>query len=271
MAATPWMKTIDAPGLDAEAMRVLVRGEMASVQVLRLRATTPVGEPLPFWRTVGEGLGASCDVVEDSVTGQPRVVPGAWMDVRFEPDRPDTYRHHKVGQPLHSDGAYSPPEYADQIALFYLARQARAGGESLFVDAATVAARARTLDPALYEALTTLPVQFGKVGAGRTTTILATVDGRLKINWNYFRVLPGQGEAVDHLREAFRAFLEAMIDDGAVSSFRLDEGDVVFFRDDEVLHGRRDFEAEASGDRLLWKTYFLPDAQALAGHIVAAA
>jgi hypothetical protein len=36
----------------------------------------------------------------------------------------------------------------------------------------------------------------------------------------------------------------------------------VFFRDEEVLHGRRDFEAEQSGDRLLWKTYFMPQADA---------
>ena len=264
----PWMKTMQAAGLGAEALRALVTEEMADTRVLRLRGATPTGEPLPFWRAVGEVLGPSCDVVEDSVTGQHKVVPGAWMDVRFEPDRPDTYRHHKVGQPLHSDGAYSPADYADQIALFYLERQARTGGESLFVDAATVAEHARARDPALYDALTTLPVQFGKVGAGRTTTILSTPknagqDGRLKINWNYFRVLPGQGEAVDRLREDFRHFLEAMIEDGAVTCFRLEEGDVVFFRDDEVLHGRRDFQAEQSGDRLLWKTYFLPVKQAI--------
>jgi alpha-ketoglutarate-dependent taurine dioxygenase len=262
MAATAWMKTINARGLDAEAMQALVRGEMAGALVLRLRGATPVGEPLPFWRHVGEVLGASSDVVEDSVTGQHKVIPGAWMDVRFEPDRPDTYRHHKVGQPLHSDGAYSPPDYAPDFALFYLARQARVGGESLFVDAATVAERARGQDPALYAALTTLPVQFGKVGAGRTATILSTRDGRLKINWNYFRVLPGQGEAVDRLREDFRGFLETMVGDGAVTCFRLEEGDAVFFRDEEVLHGRRDFEAQESGDRLLWKTYFMPTPQA---------
>ncbi|THD59741.1 TauD/TfdA family dioxygenase [Phenylobacterium sp.] len=185
------------------------------------------------------------------------------MDVRFEPDRPDTYRHHKVGQPLHSDGAYVARAHFCEIALFYLERQARTGGESLFVDVPAVGARARRLAPALYEALTTLPVRFGKAaGSGHTSTILFEQDGRLKINWNYFRVLPGQGAAVDALREDFRQFLERMIEDRAVESFRLDEGDAVFFRDDQVLHGRRDFAAEQSGDRLLWKTYFSPTARA---------
>jgi alpha-ketoglutarate-dependent taurine dioxygenase len=263
MVGETWLKVIDAARLDASALRALVRAEMADTCVLRLRNARPVGDPLAFWRGVGEAVGIASDVIEDSVTGKPKIVPGAWMDVRFEPDRPDTYRHHKVGQPLHSDGAYSPPALAQEIALFYLERQARSGGESLFVNAAAVAERASARAPGLYEALTRLPVHFGKAGApGRTTTILSTRGGRLKINWNYFRVLPDQGEAVGRLREDFRLFLEEMVEEGAVASFRLDEGDAVFFRDEEVLHGRRDFAAEHSGDRLLWKTYFIPSAEA---------
>ncbi len=260
-----WFKVLEVGGVDAAGMRALATAEMARTGVLRLRSATPAGDPLAFWREVGEALGKGTDLLEDSVTGAPRVAPGSWMDVRFEPDRPDTYRHHKVGQPLHNDGAYAPAGYVQEFGLFYLARQARSGGESLFVAATAVAEHARRQAPQLYEALTNLPVKFGKGGhPGRTTTILSTRDGRLKINWNYFRVLPGQGEAVDRLREDFRAFLEAMVEQGAVESFRLEEGDVVFFRDTEVLHGRRGFAAEQSGDRLLWKTYFTPMAEAKA-------
>jgi len=259
MAGEGWLRVLDVAGLDVEALRALVRAEMAGACAVRLRHAAPTGDPLTFWRAVGDAIGVASDIVEDSATGAPRRAPGAWMDVRFEPDRRDSYRHHKVGQPLHSDGAYTPPEFAQEIALFYLERQARSGGESLFVDAATVAAHARAQAPDLYEALTTVPVHFGKAGApGRTATVLSTRDGRLKINWNYFRVMPGQGEAVDRLREAFRSFLERMIEDGVVACFRLQAGDAVFFRDEEVLHGRRDFAAEQSGDRLLWKTYFMP-------------
>ena len=265
MARNLWLKVSEVADMGAEALRDLVCAEMADACVLRLRKANPTVDPLAFWRAVGEGLGIGTDIVEDSVTGMPKIAPGAWMDVRFEPDRADTYRHHKVGQPLHTDGAYAPWEYLQEFGLFYLARQARSGGESLFVAAAAVAERARTQAPQLYEALTTLPVHFGKAGQpGRTTTILFVRNGRLRINWNYFRVLPGQGEAVGRLREDFRLFLEQMVDDGAVESFRLDEGDAVFFRDAEVLHGRRDFAAEQSGDRLLWKTYFTPQAEAKA-------
>jgi alpha-ketoglutarate-dependent taurine dioxygenase len=261
MAGWTWLKVMDAAALEAEALRALVRDEMTDTCVLRLCNARSGADPLAFWRGVGEAVGAVSDVIEDSVTGELKVVPGAWQDVRFEPDRPDTYRHHKVGQPLHSDSAYVPQAYGQEIALFYLERQARSGGESLFVDAATVAERALDRSPALYAALTSLPVHFGKAGApGRTTPILVRREGRLKINWNYFRVLPGQGDAIDRLREDFRVFLEDMVEDGAVACFRLEAGDAVFFRDEEVLHGRRDFAAEQSGDRLLWKTYFMPAA-----------
>jgi len=264
MAGESWLKVLEVAGLDAEALRQVAPAAMADACVVRLRHATPKGDPLDFWRRVGEAFGVGTELLEDS-SGVPKVAPGAWMDVRFEPDRADTYRHHKVGQPLHSDGAYAPADYLQEFGLFYLARQARSGGESLFVDAATVAERARRLAPELLEALTTLPVHFGKAGQpGRTTTILFVRDGRLRINWNYFRVLPGQGEAVDRLREDFRVFLEEMVDQDAVQSFRLEEGDAVFFRDAEVLHGRRDFDAEKSGDRLLWKTYFTPEAVAKA-------
>jgi alpha-ketoglutarate-dependent taurine dioxygenase len=253
------MKIFDVSNLRGEALRTLVCAELADTCVLRLCNADPGDDALAFWRSVGEAVGVSTDLVEDSVTGELKMAPGAWMDVRFEPDRADTYRHHKVGQPLHSDAAYVSRALASDIALFYLERQAPSGGESLFVDAAAIAERARLEDPRLHAALTGLPVRFGKASTpGRTTTILYREAGRQKVNWNYFRVLPGQGEAVDTLREDFRQFLERMVEDGAVESFRLEEGDAVFFRDDEVLHGRRDFAAEVSGDRLLWKTYFSP-------------
>jgi alpha-ketoglutarate-dependent taurine dioxygenase len=263
MARGSWLKVMDASAMDARALRELVRAEIAETRVLRLWGAKAGADPLAFWRDIGEAVGPASNAIEDSVTGELKIAPGAWMDVRFEPDRADTYRHHNVGQPLHSDGAYVPRELVREIALFYLERQASSGGESLFVDAATVAEHARAEAPGLYAALTTLPVSFGKAGApGRVTTILSRKDGRLKINWNYFRVLPDQGAAVDRLREDFRAFLEAMIEAGVVESFRLEEGDAVFFRDEEVLHGRCDFAAQQSGDRLLWKTYFIPSAEA---------
>jgi hypothetical protein len=256
----PWLRVLDGAGADPAALRALVVKHMANTKVLRVIGAAPspaCDDARPFWRAIGEALGPNADLIEDSVTGELTATDGQWMDVRFEPDRADTYRHASVGQPLHTDGAYVALAHTREVALFYLARQAESGGHSLFVDADTIAATARERDAGLYHRLTTLPVRFGKgQGPSRTTTILRTEDGRTKINWNYFRVLPDQGGAIDALREDFRVFLEEIIEDGTVSAFRLETGDAVFFLDDEVLHGRRSFAAKESGDRLLWKTYF---------------
>ena len=252
-----WMRIREGGALDEAGMAAVVRGEMQAAKVLWVQGPRPAPDPLAFWRRMGETLGPSADLIEDSLTGELQHADGRWMDVRFEPDRADTYRHHNVGQPLHCDGAYIPVDRTGRLAVFYLERQAEEGGESLFVDAETVDAYAREKDPALHQALIGLPVRFGKAGdIPRIERVLSRQHGRLKINWNYFRVLPGQGEAVDALRRAFADLLEQLVEDGVAQSFRLGTGDAVFFRDDEVLHGRKAYAAERSGDRLLWKTYF---------------
>ena len=258
-----WMRICQARGCEASALKAAVVAAMRAARVVRVTGASPAGDPRVWWREIGEALGRNADLIEDSVTGELTATDGAWMDVRFEPDRGDSFRHHNVGQPLHTDGAYVADTEAREITLFYLERQAEQGGESLFVDAETIAACARLRQPALYAKLTSLPVRFGKAGGpSRITTILRQEDGRTKVNWNYYRVLEGQGEVIATLREDFRAFLEDMIERGEVESFRLEPGDAVFFLDDEVLHGRRGFAAAQSGDRLLWKTYFTREAVA---------
>ncbi len=267
-----WLTILKAGGMESQAVIDAVAPAFAEAKVVRVAAARADCDPLAFWREAGETLGESARFLEDSLSGETvpaHATDNGWMDVRFEPDRADTYRHANVGQPLHSDGAYA--DAGQDIGLFYLARQASQGGESLFVDAADIAHRAAALDPGLRHRLFNTVVKFGKGGAGRTLPILRETEGRLKINWNWFRVLPDQGEEVAALREDFRMFLEAMVErDEAVAAFRLTAGDALFFRDDEVLHGRRSYAAQVSGDRLLWKTYFTSP-QARAARLMSAA
>jgi hypothetical protein len=258
-----WFSTMRAGGAAPESVVAALEPSFGGAKVLKVAGFKAPGDPLMFWRAAGETLGEHARLLEQS-SGEivDKAVIGGWMDVRYEPDKLDTYRHANVGQPLHSDGAYASIQ--QDIGLFYLERQASEGGESLFVDAEDIARRAAALHPTLHHELFSVPVRFGKGSAGRTLPILREVEGRLKINWNWFRVLPDQGEQIDGLREKFRLFLEGMEQASpAVAAFRLNAGEAVFFRDDEVLHGRRGYAAKASGDRLLWKTYFIsPAAQA---------
>jgi len=255
-ASVDWFTVYDGNGNDADALGGNIRRELSRHSVVRVVNTVPSEDPLKYWMRVGTSLGRSVETVEDGDTGEPRLGNGAWMDVRFEPGRHDTFRYHNTGQPLHTDGAYDSE--SGDLALFYMARQAVGGGSSLFVDAATVAAIAQQEDRALFEALTTVPIRFGKPGnIGRIVPILRYSGQSIRINWNYYRVLPDQGEQIAWLRERFRVFLEHLVESGRVTEFMLCDGDAVLFKDEEVLHGRQAYAAESSGDRLLWKTYFM--------------
>ncbi|THD59740.1 hypothetical protein [Phenylobacterium sp.] len=77
MTGKTWLRIVDASGLDGKTLRALVRAELAETYVLRLRNAAPSGEALAFWRDVGEAVGVSADVAEDSVTGELKPAPGA--------------------------------------------------------------------------------------------------------------------------------------------------------------------------------------------------
>jgi alpha-ketoglutarate-dependent taurine dioxygenase len=249
-----WFATYDGAA-DAAQLIDIVRDKMSRYRVLHLRNVVPPGDPLGYWLRVGSAFGSPMALGEDGDTGERKHDESVWSDVRFTPNRPDTYRYHNVGQPLHTDGAYLPD--AGDIVLFYMAKQAQAGGESLFIDAETLAAHAEAEAPALLEALTTIPIRFGKQGSERVVPVLQREGDRPKLNWNYYRVLPDQGETIARLREEFQEFLQHLVDSGRVLEFTMRDGDVVLFRDRDVLHGRRAYAAQDAGDRLLWKSYFV--------------
>lgn len=257
-----WFATHDGRADDAPALVTALRSQLKRRSTVHITNVVPNGDPLEYWMSIGAALGHPIETVEDGDTGAR--THGAWMDVRFEPGRSDTFRYHNTGQPLHSDSAYDADGV--DLALFYMARQAIGGGSSLFVDAATIAACARDRDPTLFDALMTIPVRFGKPhNPGRMLPILRYDGTVLKVNWNYYRVLPDQGEQIAALRERFRAFLEDLVTDGRVTEFTLSDGEVVLFKDEEVLHGRQPYTAQNSGDRLLWKSYFSTSASDVVG------
>lgn len=116
MTAT-WLKVLDGSALSPGDVSTAIAEGMAQAKVLRIVGLRPPGDPLRFWWTAGEVMGAHAQVLESS---DGKVVPAGagWMDVRFEPDRLDTYRHANVGQPLYTDGA----DFDDKqdIGLFFL-------------------------------------------------------------------------------------------------------------------------------------------------------
>lgn len=214
-------------------------------------------DPLPFWEEVIREIGQFASVGEDP-SGREAEQKSIWMDVRFDPRHHQSFRHFNSAQPLHTDGAYEE-EYPG-TAFFFCAQQARSGGATLFLDVADLISVLRKEEPSLHRDLTTLPVHFSKLGgAGKTCCILDEDEAGPRVNWNYYRVSPGQGPQIDRLREQFHAFLQTrFVDQNDLLPLRLETGDAAFFQDTRVLHGRHAYEAQVAGDRLIWKCYFSP-------------
>jgi hypothetical protein len=241
----------------ADTTAAAIAAALAAAPVVHVSGGTFPEDATPFWTGVIGRLGAFSVEGEDGVTG--RRDQSVWTDIRYDPDRPHTFRHHNVAQPLHTDGAYNAP--AADVVMFWCQHAAPAGGETLFADAGEVAAIARLEEPALYAELTGRPVLFRKLdGGGRAVPVLDCAADGVRATWNYYRVADGQGEAVDRLRESFRDWLERrIVAGGACRPVRLARHEAVFFRDDRVLHGRNAYAASRRDDRLLWKAAFFMD------------
>lgn len=251
MATNSWMKTIHGSCCDGAALKRIVQTEMTTASVLRIMESAPRGDPLAHWADVGGCLGPAVNLGGYGA-------PGDWMDGGFEPNGRAVARPGDVIQPLHNESA-SVAALAESTALLYVARQGQGGGQSLFIDAGAVVDCVRRYDPLLHDRLFETPIAFGRSdGDAVVSPILRLQDGRLKIAWNDFRILPDQGEAVEETRRAFRLFLLDMTLSGDVAACKLQTGDAVFFRTDEVLQGRAAYAIRGAEESITWKAYFRP-------------
>jgi alpha-ketoglutarate-dependent taurine dioxygenase len=253
----PWYRVVSVERSGTvETLRAVVRDAFASgVRALRIVDAASGPDPLSFWHDVGGAIGSSVPIGDDAAVRTVRHRDRDWMDVRFDPGRQDTFRHARTAQPLHTDGAHV--RQAPGFALMVMAKQSGSGGASVLLDAATIARVASSEDPALFADLTTLPVNMALPPArGSHAPILARTDSGWYARWNYYRVVPGQGERVAAFCERFRTFLATLAASEHAEVFRLEDGDALLLDDGAVLHGRQAFAASEDGDRLMWKTYF---------------
>lgn len=188
---------------------------------------------------------------EDGASG--RQTRDAWTDIRFDPARAHSFRHSNTAQPPHTDGAYEAE--SGNVVFFSCQAAAPSGGETYFIGADEIAEAAEAEAPELFEQLVTQPVRFGKMNTmERERPILSRDAAGWSIDWNYYRVVSEGAPEVARLREAFHEFLQQrFVTDNACTAVRLLPGECLLFHDQRVLHGRRAFEAQNTGDRLIWK------------------
>lgn len=193
-----------------------------------------------FYSDLAECIGKVADVDEDASTGG--LTGKRWVDIRFDPEKQQYYRHSNNSQPFHNDAAYvlHPPE----IAFFYCEKKAEVGGFNRFLDATDLIYLANKCFPDVLDWMENHVVKFEKGDRFRIQSVLTyDIDGPL-LNWIETRV-----KNHDEYTKRFKDLLDLSVSTDLCRRILLETGEAVFFHDERVFHGRDAF----TGDRLLWK------------------
>lgn len=141
-----------------------------------------------------------------------------------------SFSHSNTRQPLHTDGSYE--SNAPTISFFYCKQQPEYGGETIFVDGIFLQRILHFYFPDLLKRLYTEQVSHSKGNDAKRTSII----NNDKFTWNYYRCEDCS------LRQEFHDFLEKHIILGNLfQGVRLNVGEALFFKDEEILHGRTSF------------------------------
>ena len=183
-----------------------------------------------------------------------------WWEIVYQPHpASQAYTHSKTRQPLHCDNAWfsDPPE----LNLFVMQKQAPSGGEQVFYPVSLLLEDLKRDQPDLLKLLVETAVVIRKgdqPGVWNDTPIL-TLGPQPKVFWNYYRTQKDTPEVAD-MCERFFQFLEVRMLSGDLPQLRAEDGDLFFFNDQLVLHGRMAFEATELADRvLLQSSWKLPE------------
>jgi alpha-ketoglutarate-dependent taurine dioxygenase len=203
-----------------------------------------------YLQKIGEVLS---DQDEDLITG--RQTGKKFIDITYNPLHQNLYRSSSNSQPLHTDFSYVNIE--DNIQFLICESADTLGGATTFIDTRDLI-KLMTIDGKkdLLNKLKTFDVGFKKCDVRfKKTKILKEINEDFKINYNYqpFLRYDNESEIVDIVNE-FKEFLEIKVEkSGLLTNIKLKRGDVVFFNDSLVLHGRNSYFAIKEGDRKLIK------------------
>ena len=204
-----------------------------------------------FWDRVSEKVGDCLLLSEDPKTGER--LGNKWLEIRYDPNIANAYRHSKNAQPLHTDGSYvSDSPY---VSFFYCINQAAKGGATVFLDGEELVALLRAEDPELLTDLRQTSIRFAKDRDFNHRPIIDFDDHGVTLNWNYYCIDPNESEFSKQLVERFHHFLQTkVVAQDKTYPIKLNPGEAVFFHDDRLIHGRNSFEATRHSERFFWKS-----------------
>jgi alpha-ketoglutarate-dependent taurine dioxygenase len=207
-----------------------------------------------MYGSILDKIGTPCAFAEDVALGarEQQRTGEIWMDVRYDPNIKDAYRHSANAQPLHTDGSYVE-EYPNSTIMVCEAN-AIDGGETTFIDGSDLVEVLDAEAPELLSLLKSTIVPHARSGDRRDLPIVNISHGHIFLNWNYYCVDTNASPEVMKLRELFHRFLlESPSIGRRTQAVKLSRGDAVIWKDQEILHGRNAFHATKVGDRFLRK------------------
>ena len=189
---------------------------------------------------------------------------GRLFDVKSAPN-PTNLAYTAVALGVHSDNPYRHP--SPGVQLLHCLEAEAPGGDTLLVDGFAAAELLRQQDPAAFELLRTVPMNFRYADAhtdlrARQTLISTDSEGVLKaVHFNNRSAdwLDAPADVAEAWYQAYRQFAQLLLRDELQLVFRLTPGDCVVMQNDRTLHGRTAFDPNL-GRRHLQGCYIDRDA-----------
>lgn len=181
-----------------------------------------------YWKKCSEQIGVLAPMEEDDNGNK---TGNLFTDIKYPWNyESNSFSHSNTRQPLHTDGSYE--KNSPQISFFYCMEKPKYGGQTIFVSLENLLNYLKEYDPNLLENLNKKEIKHFK---GNDFKIKSIIDNG-KICWNYFRCENCE------LKECFHNFLENyVVQANLFVPVSLNVGEALFFKDDEILHGRCSF------------------------------
>jgi alpha-ketoglutarate-dependent taurine dioxygenase len=237
----------------AACQNLLHAWETKNNKVFVLRTEQPIADVKTFYNDLFPYLGEPQALAEDATISARDLqrTHAIWMEVRYDPNIQNAYRHSAAAQPLHTDGSYIPHFPS---TLMCCVANTGDGGETIFIDSQDLYSCLADENENLLAQLMTEKILHERSGDTRLEYPIRKQGNEILVNWNYYCVSPSLSARQETLVEKFQHYLltSALIKQH-IQAIKLQPGDAVVWKDDKVLHGRNAFSATQTSERFLWK------------------
>ena len=223
-------------------------------KVFHLISNTEKNNIRDFYEKIGNIIGKYNKLAEDVKLGDrtSQQANKIWMDVRYDSSIDDAYRHSSNPQPLHTDGSYNPN--FPNATIMCCVSNSSPGGETIFLELKKLVEILKQDDPELLKFLFAEEILHERSGYVNKKKILYVEDKKLKINFNYYCVSKKNSKkSLANIEKFFNFMSESQKIKKNITAIKLGEGEAVFWKDSEILHGRNGFFPKKNSERFLWK------------------